>query len=282
MQKPPKIFDRALYSKRRTRAAPRFEDHNFLHQRVLEDINDRLETVTRSFPHAVFDGAGTLSSSLSAACRLGEVLSLDISAARLPSAGQRIVADLELLPFKPQCTDLIVSVLTLHTANDLVGALSQARLALRPDGLFIAAVFGEDTLAGLRSALYEAEAEITGGVSARVGPFAGVRDYGAAMQRAGFALPVVDIDKIAVTYTDPHKVFSDLRGMGESRALATKPSPLRRDVLMNAMSRFSEAGGVEHFEIVYLTGWAPHSSQQKPLAPGSGITPLRDAIKGAT
>jgi SAM-dependent methyltransferase len=249
---------------------------------VIEDIVDRLESVNRGFPLAAFDGAGEFVAQLTPACGVGVVLNLDTAPARLPGEGLRIAADLDALPVKPGSLNLFVSMLTLHTVNDLIGALTQARMALRPDGLFIAAIFGEETLSSLRHALYSAESELTGGVSARIAPFAGVRDYGAALQRAGFALPVADIDKITVRYDEPLKLLSDLRGMGETRALKTKAAPLRRDVLLAALTRFAESGDVEHFDIVYLTGWAPHESQQKPLAPGSGITPLKDAVKGAS
>ncbi|GJL91935.1 class I SAM-dependent methyltransferase [Hyphococcus sp.] len=282
MTAPPEIFDRKLYARRRARAAKAFAAHDFLHRRVMEDVIDRLESVNRRFPFAVFDGAGELISQLTPACGVDTALSLDCAAQRLPKRGWRLRADLEALPIKAQSLDLFVSMLTLHTANDLIGALAQARMALKPDGLFIAAIFGEDTLSTLRHTLYSAETELTGGVSARIAPFAGVREYGAALQRAGFALPVADIDKITVTYDQPLKLFADLRGMGETRALKQKAAPLRREVLMRTMNRFAESGGIEHFDIVYLTGWAPHESQQKPLAPGSGITPLRDAIKGAS
>ncbi len=243
---------------------------------------DRLESVNRRFPLAAFDGAGGLVSQLTLGCSVDDVISVDLAPARLPAAGLRVAADPEALPIHPESLDLFVSMLTLHTANDLVGALAQIRMALKPDGLFIAAIFGEDTLTILRHALYAAESDLTGGVSARISPLAGVRDYGAALQRAGFALPVADIDKITVRYDAPHKLLADLRGMGETSVLKNRAPALRRDVLMNAVTRFADAGGTEHFDIVYLTGWAPHESQQKPLAPGSAITPLRDAIEDAS
>ncbi|WP_375204159.1 methyltransferase domain-containing protein [Hyphococcus sp.] len=282
MTAPPQIFDRRLYARRRARAAKGFAAFDFLHRRVMEDVIDRLESVTRGFPLAAFDGAGALADMLTPDCGVDEAVSLDLAPERLPAQGRRLAADAEALPFKPESLDLFVSILTLHAANDLVGALAQARMALKPDGLFIAAIFGEETLGALRAALYAAEAEITGGASARIAPFAGVKDYGAALQRAGFALPVADIDKVSVTYDEPLKLLKDLRGMGETRALKTKAAPLRRDVVMWALALFAEAGGTERFEIVYLTGWAPHQSQQKPLKPGSAQISLKDAIKGAS
>jgi len=282
MTAPPQIFDRTLYARRRARAAKSFAGFDFLHRRVMEDIIDRLESVNRRFPLAAFDGAGDLTQMLTPTCGVDTVVSFDLAPPRLPDSGLRLSADVEALPFKPESLDLFVSMLTLHAANDLVGALAQARMALRPDGLFIAAVFGEETLHALRAALYRAEAEITGGASARIAPFAGERDYGAALQRVGFALPVADIDKVSVTYTEPLKLLKDLRGMGETRALKTKAAPLRRDVILRALALFAETGGRERFEIVYLTGWAPHASQQKPLKPGSAQISLKDAIKGAS
>ncbi|WP_428410688.1 class I SAM-dependent methyltransferase [Hyphococcus sp.] len=282
MTAPPQIFDRKLYARRRGRAAKSFGAHDFLHRRAMEDVIDRLESVNREFPLAAFDGAADLADLLTPACGVGDIVSLDLAPARLPAQGARLAADIEALPFKAQSLDLFVSLMTLHAANDLVGALAQARMALRPDGLFIAAVFGEETLRTLRAALYRAEAELTGGASARIAPFAGVRDYGAALQRAGFALPVADIDKVSVTYDDPLRLLRDLRGMGETRALKTKSAPLRPEVILRAMALFAEAGGTERFEIVYLTGWAPHESQQKPLKPGSAQISLKDAIKGAS
>lgn len=282
MPAPPNIFDRRLYARRRARAAKRFSDFDFLHRRAMEDIVERLEIVQRRFPIAAFDGAGGLSPMLTQACEIDELISMDSAPARLPQAGLRLAADAEALPFAPQSLNLFVSLLTLHTANDLVGALAQARMALKPDGLFIAAIFGEETLGKLRRAFYAAESELTGGVSARIAPFAAIQDYGQALTRAGFALPVVDVDKVAVSYEKPFNLLRDLRGMGETNVLANRPGPLRRDVVMRAMALFTEAGGAEKFEIVYLTGWAPHESQQKPLKPGSGKISLKAAIKGAS
>jgi SAM-dependent methyltransferase len=282
MTAPPKIFNRRLYARRRARAAKAFADFDFLHRRVMDDIVDRLETVTRDFPRAVFAGAGDLAGMLTPACGVGVAISMDLAPQRLAASGPRVAGDEEAPPFAPESLDLFVSMLTLHAANDLVGALAQARMTLKPDGLFIAAVFGEETLAALRRALYAAEAEITGGVSPRIAPFAAIQDYGQALARAGFALPVVDIDKVSVTYAEPLKLLRDLRGMGETRVLTGQAAPLRRDVLMRTMVLFAEAGGVERFEIVYLTGWAPHEGQQKPLRPGSAAMPLKNAIKGAS
>lgn len=279
MKTPPQIFDRQRYAMHRARAAQRFGDHDFLHRRVVEDIIDRLETVQRGFPKTVFAGAGALTDLVTPACGVGDIVSMDLTPARLPLRGSALAGDEEALPFATESLDLFVSVLMLHAANDVVGALTQARLALKPDGLFIAAAFGEETLARLRDALYRAEAEITGGVSPRVAPLASVQDYGQALARAGFALPVVDVDKITVRYDNPMKLLGDLRGMGETNTLKQNTLPLRRKALMQALEIFSQNGGEEQFDIVYLTGWAPHESQQKPLRPGAGRMSLEDAVK---
>jgi len=276
---PPQIFNRRLVRQRRARSAANFSDFDFLHRRAMEDIIDRLETVKRDFPRALFDGAGQLPATLTPACGVGAVFSMDSAAARLEGARPGFVADSERMPLRPQSLDLIVNLLTLHTANDFIGALAQARAALKPDGLFIAAVFGGETLQNLRSALYAAETQITGGVAARVAPFAAIQDFGRALTRAGFALPVTDIDKVSITYREPARLLRDLRGMGETNVLARRRQPLSRTVMNRMLEIFAASGGCETFDIVYLTGWAPHASQQKPLKPGSAISSLAAAIK---
>ena len=246
----------------------------------MADIVERLESITRSFPAALLVGAGAFSEMLTPACGVGRFAVMDLAAPRLPPRGPRLAADDETPPLREGALDLIVSLLTLHHTNDLVGALAQYRLALKPDGLFIGVMFGEETLSGLRRAFYDAEAVATGGVSARVAPFASVRDLGAALQRAGFALPVADVDAVNVEYRDPFRLLRDLRGMGETSVLAARGRGLRRDVLAEAMSALREAGPVR-FDLVTLTGWAPHASQQKPLKPGSATTSLEAALKEA-
>ncbi len=276
---PPQIFNRRLVRQRRERSAASFSDFDFLHRRAMEDIIDRLETVKRDFPKALFDGAGRLNTMLTPECGVGAVFAMDSAAARLDGAHTGFVADSERMPLHPQSLDLIVSLLTLHTTNDFIGALSQARAALRPDGLFIAAIFGGDTLQNLRNALYTAETEITGGVAARVAPFAAIQDFGRALSRAGFALPVTDVDKVTITYRDPARLLRDLRGMGETNVLSRQHQPLSRAVVNRMLEIFTAEGGRETFDIVYLTGWAPHESQQKPLKPGSAASSLAEAIK---
>ena len=279
---PPRIFDRRHVRMRRTRSASFFEDHDFLHRRVMEDIVDRLETVKRRFPFALFDGAGALTELLTPQCGVDEIISMDAAPGRLQNARPAFIADAESLPIAPQSLDLYVSLLTLHSANDLVGALAQARHALKPDGLFIAAVFGESTLQNLRNSLLEAEAEVTGGAAARFAPLAAIQDFGQALTRAGFALPVTDIDKVAIDYREPQQLLKDLRGMGETGALAQHAPPLRRTIIQKMLENFIAKGGREYFDIVFLTGWAPHPDQQKPLKPGSAKTSLAEAVRRKT
>ncbi len=278
MTNPPAIFDRALYARRRVRAARNFSAHDFLHRRAMEDVVDRLESVTRTFPRALFYGVGALDALLTEKAGVGEIVHADFCAARL--AGRPgVVFDEEHSPFAPHSFDLAVSLLTLHAANDLVGALVQMRAALKPDGLLVAALFGEETLGALRTAFYNAESRLAGGVSPRIAPFAAVRDLGAALQRAGIALPVADVDRASVAYREPASLLADLRGMGETSVLARRGRGLRRDVLAAALSEIAEVGTVQ-FDIVTLTGFAPDASQPKPLKPGSARVSLKDALGG--
>jgi SAM-dependent methyltransferase len=190
-----------------------------------------------------------------------------------------------MLPFADASFDLVVSGLSLHWVNDLPGALIQVRRALRPDGLFLAALLGGDTLIELRQALVEAETEVEGGASPRVSPFLDVREAGALLQRAGFSLPVVDLDTITVTWPDALALMKDLRGMGEANAvLERKKSFTRRGTLLSAAAGYQARHGDAEgripatFQIVYLTGWAPHDSQQRPLRPGAATSRLADAL----
>ncbi|GJL95300.1 MAG: SAM-dependent methyltransferase [Hyphococcus sp.] len=245
----------------------------------MEDIVDRLETIKRDFPLAVFSGANDLTSRLTKQCGVGNIIHLDLAANRLPENGARIVCDEEQLCLAPQSIDLFVSLLTLHNTNDLIGALAQARVALKPDGLFIAVLFGDETLKNLRTALLTAEAKLTSGAAARVAPMGVIQDFGQALSRAGFALPVTDIDNVKINYRSPQTLLQDLRGMAETNVLAGVTKPLRRDVLAQSLNYFEQAGCEEKFDLIFLTGWAPDDSQQKPLKPGSAKTSLADAIK---
>jgi SAM-dependent methyltransferase len=246
----------------------------------MADIVDRLESVTRDFPQALVYGASGLESLIAPACGAGAIVRADLAAERLAGPGPALVFDEERNPFAPARFDLIVSVLSLHAVNDLVGALIQHRAALKPDGLFVAALFGEATLSSLRAALYAAESEIRGGASPRVAPFADVRSLGAALQRAGFAMPVADLDSIRVRYENPMRLLRDLRGIGETNALAARARPLTRAIIANALARLAAQGGETRVDVVYLTGWAPAPGQPQPLRPGSPARSLAAAVKG--
>jgi SAM-dependent methyltransferase len=282
------LFDRGLLIRRRDRTAGGLEAHDFLLARAAEDIVARLGAVKRDFPLAVDLGAqhGLLARMLGAAPNVGRVVSAERSLpllARCPSP--KLACDEELLPFADGSLDLVVSGLALQHVNDLPGALVQIRRALKPDGLFLAAVLGGNTLAELREAFVMAEAELEGGASPRVAPFADVRDYGALLQRAGFALPVTDADLVRVTYAGPFDLMRELRALAWTNVLADRSRrPLRRATLMRAAElyadRFADEKGriVASFEIIMLTGWAPHESPQKPLKPGSAAARLADAL----
>lgn len=278
---PPEIFSRAAVRRARARAASGFSEHDFLHRRAMADIVDRLETTTRRFETALFYGAGLLTGLLTPACGVGRIVSADLAPERLGPGADALAFDEEASPLAPESFDLIVSLLTLHRANDLVGALAQHLLALKPDGLFIGVLFGEETLSAFKASLFEAEAAVTGGASARIAPFGMLKDLGAALQRAGFALPVADIDRAVVDYREPARLLSDLRGMGESGGLKSAPRGLRRDVLGAALAAFAARGARAQFDMIYLTGWAPHPDQQKPLKPGSAKASLAEAVKRA-
>jgi len=287
----PLLFDRDLLKVRLDRAAPDYASADFLKRRVAQDVVMRLETILRRFPVAVDLGSrnGAFSQALAesdAAANIDLLLETDLSARMLGAGnGLKAVIDEERLPFGDATLDLAVSTLSLHWTNDLVGALIQIRRALRPDGLFIGAIFGGATLTELRQALLQAEDEVSGGASFRVSPFADAIDAAGLLQRAGFALPVADVDRVKVRYGHPIELLRDLRRMGETSVLLDRSrKPLSRRVLARAMElyvqRFAEADGrvPATFEIVAVTGWAPHESQQKPLRPGSAKMRLADAL----
>ncbi len=280
----PLVFDRPLARRRLARArAAGFAD--FLLVRAVEDMEDRLAAVLREFPLALDVGtpSGLAAERLRASGRADAVLRL----APGPEAGPLpAVADEEALPAAPGTFALAVSLLALQGVNDLPGCLFQIRRALRPDGFLLACLFGGATLTELRQAFTAAEAEIEGGASPRVAPFAEVRDLGALLQRAGFALPVTDVDTAVVRYASPFGLLKDLRAMGLTSALVERRrTPLRRATLLRAMEiyaeRFSDPDGRVRatFELVWLSGWAPHESQQQPLKPGSAKARLADALK---
>ncbi len=283
-----RVFDRALHAQHRARAAANFSAHDFLLRRVAENMEDRLEIIRRDFPLALDLGAhqGFLTQMTRDAAKLGQIITADLSPTMLNHAkGLRVVLDEERLPFADKSFNLIASALSLHWVNDLPGAMIQIRRALVPDGLFMGALFGGETLIELRQSLAEAEVECEGGLSPRVSPFADLRDMGALMQRAGFALPVVDSDRVTVNYGSVLKLMAELRGMGETNALIERHrTPMRRATLLRAAEIYQENFGLADgrvpatFEIIMLAGWSPHESQQKPLRPGSAKARLADAL----
>jgi SAM-dependent methyltransferase len=284
----PIVFDRALLRRRRERTAGSAAKHDFLLKRVADDLAERLLMIRRTFPLAVNIGAhhGFLSQRIAGIAGIERIITMDRSLPLvLQCPGERVVADEEALPFADASLDLAVSALSLHLVNDLPGTLLQIRRALKPDGLLLAGLLGGSTLTELRQAWLAAETDVMGGVSPRVAPFADVRDLGALLQRAGFALPVVDSETVTVTYPDPLALMREVKGMGASNMLAARRRvPVSRRLLQRAgeiyAERFALPGGrvPATFEILTLTAWAPDDSQQKPLRPGSAKARLADAL----
>lgn len=277
---PPVIFDSARRAARLRRSAARFDRADFLHARAADDAVSSLEATLRDFPVAVDLSAhpGPFRERLAdsiAAGLVGQPRWLETGAAAPGAQG---------LGLEDGATDLIVSLMTLHWVNDLPGALSQIRRALKPDGMFIGTLLGAATLKELRAVLTEAELEERGGAQARVSPFADGYDGAALLQRAGFALPVSDVDRVTVRYPDMFALIRDLRAMGETNQLAGTIRPLTRAIAGRAAALYAERYGDADgkipatFEIVNLAGWAPHESQQKPLKRGSATVRLADAL----
>ncbi|WP_417458412.1 methyltransferase domain-containing protein [Kordiimonas sp.] len=261
----PRLFDMQAVARNTLRGLRMGSSYDFLRREVADRMEDRLLDINRQFDVVLDIGA-----------RFGKRSAKEVA---LPH-------DDDVLDAERNSFDLVVSNLSMHWVNDLPGLMVQARHALKPDGLFMASLLGGDTLYELRHALIAAESELLGGANARVIPFADVRDLGSLLQRAGFALPVTDMDAITVTYEHPLKLMNELRGMGEANALVSRSRQfLRRDVLMRACEIYTEKYAFEDgripatFQVMYMTGWHPHESQQKPLKPGSGKVNLADALK---
>ncbi len=276
-------FDRRAVRRHRA-AAARGSEADFLFPDVAGRLADRLDDITRRFPVALELGArrGAFARAMAGKRKTDLLIEADLS----PAFARHLAVDEENLPFAPSSLDAVISNLALHWVNDLVGTLIQVRMALKPDGLFLAALLGGETLVELRHVLAEAEIIITGGLSPRLSPMVDVRDAGALLQRAGFALPVVDADRIMVTYPDAFSLMRDLRAMGEGNALADRPRTFaRRDVFLHAASLYRDRYADHEtripatFDIIYLTAWAPHASQQQPLRPGSGDISLTEVLR---
>ncbi|MEO0619258.1 MAG: methyltransferase domain-containing protein [Pseudomonadota bacterium] len=282
----PSIFDRAAIARhlRRAQTIPTDDEPHPLVARIEEDVADRIAGVLRDFSRGVVLAPfqTRLAATLTGLERVGP---MSTASPLVGWPGTDAIVDDEALPLGPASVDLLISLLSLQATNDLPGALVQARRALRPDGLFFAVVFGEATLRELRDIMLRAESVMTGGASPRVAPFAGVRDLGGLLQRAGFALPVIDNDVIEITYSSSTALFQELRGFGLANPLADRARQFfRRDVLGEAMRLYAQTYGDSDgripatVELVTLTGWAPDESQPKPLAPGSATTRLADVL----
>jgi SAM-dependent methyltransferase len=270
----PNLFDRALLRARQSRAL-RGDPATFLLDRVAEDMAERLHAVLREFKMTADIGTPGDQVRDALTGRVGQLARIDLP-------------DLESEPIslRPESLDLAVSALALQFINDLPGVLAQIRHALKPDGLLLAAMIGGDTLTELRQSFAAAEAELEGGVSPRVAPFADLRDVGALLQRAGFALPVTDVDRIVVRYDNAFALMQDIRRMGATNILVERRrTPTRRATLLRMAqiyaARFADADGRIRatFDVIWLSGWAPHDSQQQPLQPGSAKASLAEAVK---
>lgn len=282
------VFDRGLVRARRERAAGGLAAHDFLLREVGERLADRLADFTRTFPVALDLGChgGEFGRVLGRRGGVRTLVQADLSVAMARRAGgHAVVADEEFLPFAAGGFDLVASLLSLHWVNDLPGVLAQISRILKPDGLMLAALFGGTTLGELRGALLAAELELEGGGSPRVAPFAELSDLGGLLQRAGLALPVVDRDTITISYPDPFALMRDLRGMGEGNAMRQRRRrPTRRAVLTRAAEIYRARHGTADgrvpatFQVLYMTGWRPHSSQQQALRPGAAGARLADAL----
>ncbi|MCZ4282164.1 methyltransferase domain-containing protein [Kiloniella laminariae] len=280
------IFDRKSVDLHRNRASGNLDNHDFLLQEVADRLGDRLLDITRTFPKALDLGSQheLLVRTLGSRGDIKDFSALEYSANK-ETAGETNLIHEELLPVEANSFDLVISNLCLHWVNDLPGTFVQINRCLKPDGLFLAAMIGGESLKELRSALMEAEMEVEGGVSPRVSPLIDVRDAGALLQRAGFALPVADFDRIEVSYASAFDLMKELRGMGETNAVHNRRKNFtRRETLLRAaeiyQDKFLDDEGriMVTFDIIYLAGWAPHDSQQKPLRPGSATASLADFL----
>lgn len=281
-------FDRALLLNRRRRAARRAgAGADFLASAVAGELAERLSLVQRRFERGADLGSsgGQLAARLRAGGQIDALVRMEADE-ELLGGEPGVVADEEALPFRDESLDLVTSALSLHLTNDTPGVFVQVRRALRPDGLFLAALLGGETLSELRASLLAAEAELEGGASPRVAPFPDLRDVGSLLQRAGFALPVIDQDRLTVRYGSMFELMADLQAMGMTSILnARSRRPVSRRLFLRAASlygeRFADADGRIRatFDVIYVSGWRPHDSQQKPLRPGSAKASLAEALR---
>ena len=287
----PRLFDMARHRGNRERAAGAYAGFNFLKAEGAVRLADRLEIMRREFPLCLDLGChdGTLTRQLRQTGKVGTVIQADPAygfALSAQSAGPALVNDSEGLPFIPAAFDAVFSCLSLHWVDDLPGVLAQMRAVLKPDGLLLVSLFGGTTLHELRSSLGEAESEIAGGLSPRTAPMTDIRDVGGLLGRAGFALPVADADRLTISYPNMFRLMADLHGMGEQNALKDRVrTPTSRRVFLRAAEIYQDRFGRDDgtipasFEIITLTGWTPHESQQKPLRPGSAAHRLAASLE---
>lgn len=282
------IFDSQLLLTRKLRALEQAApSSDFLMRHVADDLAERLGTVERHFSRAatIFCLTSHAANAIARSGKAEQILRIEPDQRLLSSAYEGLVSPPETLPVDLEQIDLAVSLMTLHEVNDIPGLLAQIRRALRPDGLFLAAMAGAGTLLELRNSLIEAETELSGGISPRVIPFADVRDAGALLQRAGFALPVADTETLTVRYANMFDLIRDLRSMGAANALIERSrKPATRGLFLRAAEiyheRYSDPDGRVRatFNIVWMSGWAPHRSQPKPLKPGSAKVSLKTVL----
>ena len=276
------IFDRPRLRQNRKAILPNFENYDFLFKWAEDQILDRLDMIKHEFTSGVHIGGRQSNNFIK---HLKTQTNID-SFFTLDCAHGDVIGEEDFLPLKPSSLDLITSTLCLHSVNDLPGALLQIKKALKPDGLFIAALFGGETLHELRESLMSTEVALKGGASPRVFPFADKQDMGALLQRAGFTLPVVDSDIVHVSYDHLFKLADDLRGMGENNVISArnKQNP-GKNFFMSAAKYYAENFSIDNakiqasFEIIFLIGWSPDSCQQQPLKPGSAKNRLADALR---
>jgi SAM-dependent methyltransferase len=288
---PPRLFDRALLRRRRDRASGEFQAYDFLHARVADDLLDRVESLTRTFNTClVIGGGGAVGRALKdrpdAAKKIGALIETDLapgmaSLSDHPSA----VLDEEILPIKEASVDLILSCLSLHWTNDIVGALIQINYALKPDGFFAGAVLGGSTLTELRQAFKTAEGELEREPGLRVSPYADTIDMARLVSRAGFAMPVSDVDRVTARYGNAFVLMRDLRKMGETNVLFDRPrTPGTKALFVKTAEAYSHGFAKEDgripatFEVIHFAGWAPHPEQPRPKRPGSATHRLADAL----
>jgi SAM-dependent methyltransferase len=288
---PAVLFDRLLLRSKRARAYNNFAQHDFIFKRATLNLIERLKDIIKSFPNTVVCGSRVdpeFFQELKNVTNTETLINIDLTNdffGNIPT-NSYVIADEETLPFGKNTIDLFLSILNLHSINDLPGALAQIHYSLKPDGLLLASLFGGETLYELRQAIMQAEMKLYNGVSPRVFPFTTKQQLGALLQRTHYALPVVDSDKITVTYPDLKTLLGDLKGMGESNIILERSKlpvskkffDLTEQIYFENFSDKDERLEAT-FEIIYITGWAPHKSQQKPLEPGSASLDLIDILE---